>query len=65
MSSSSKRPLDRTGIVSNAVVLRGDPLLDEAALAAVRQWIFTPTLLNGMPISVVMTVTVNFTLTDR
>ena len=33
-----------------------------AALDAVRQWIFTPTTLNGQPVPVIMTVTVNFTL---
>jgi protein TonB len=43
-------------------VLRGHPLLDAAALEAVRQWEFTPTLLNGVPTAVIMTVTVNFRL---
>jgi protein TonB len=38
------------------------PLLDQAALAAVRQWRYTPTRLNGVPVEVVMTVTVTFTL---
>ncbi len=51
-----------TGGVQEARVLRSQPLLDEAALAAVRQWKFTPTLLNGVPVPIVMTVTVNFTL---
>jgi protein TonB len=37
-------------------------LLDEAALHAVRQWQFTPTLLNGEPVPVVFTVTVVFRL---
>jgi periplasmic protein TonB len=50
------------GRVINARVLRSVPLLDDAALAAVRQWEFTPTLLNGTPVPVVMTVTVNFQL---
>ncbi len=50
------------GRVKDATVLRSIPLLDEAALAAVRQWRFTPTLLNGVPVPVIMTVTVNFTL---
>ena len=36
--------------------------LDQAALDAVKQWQFTPTLLNGVPVPVIMTVTVNFTL---
>jgi TonB family protein len=52
------------GKVQNARVIRPAPLavLDDAALTAVRQWEFTPTLLNGVPVPVVMTVTVNFTL---
>ena len=50
------------GRVTNATVLRSIPLLDTAALTAVRQWEFTPTLLNGIPVPVIMTVTVNFTL---
>ena len=48
------------GNVVNAKILRSIPLLDQAALDAVRQWEFTPTLLNGAPVSVIMTVTVNF-----
>jgi periplasmic protein TonB len=50
------------GRVVDAKVLRSLPLLDQAALDAVRQWVFTPTLLNGVPVPVIMTVTVNFTL---
>jgi protein TonB len=50
------------GAVQDAKVLRSIPLLDAAALDAVRQWQFTPTLLNGVPVPVIMTVTVNFTL---
>ncbi|MCC7033508.1 MAG: energy transducer TonB [Acidobacteria bacterium] len=50
------------GVVQSARVLRSIPLLDDAALAAVRQWRYTPTLLNGTPVPVVMTVTVNFQL---
>jgi len=50
------------GSVIDAQVIRHVPMLDEAALDAVRQWEFTPTLLNGVPVEVVMTVTVNFTL---
>ena len=51
-----------TGQVQDARVLRSIPLLDQAALDAVRQWEFTQTLLNGVPVSVIMTVTVKFTL---
>ena len=39
-------------------------VLDEAALAAVRQWRYTPTSLNGRPVPVIMTVTVAFRLED-
>jgi protein TonB len=50
------------GAVEDARVLRSIPLLDPAALDAVRQWRYTPTLLNGVPVAVIMTVTVQFTL---
>jgi periplasmic protein TonB len=51
-----------TGKVQDAKVLRSHPLLKSAALDAVRHWEFTPTLLNGNPVPVVMTVTVEFRL---
>jgi TonB family protein len=54
--------IDEVGAVSSARVIRSVPLLDDAALTAVRQWQFTPTLVNGVPVSVMMTTTVNFTL---
>jgi protein TonB len=50
------------GRVEDAHVLRSIPLLDEAALDAVKQWQFAPTLMNGQAVPVIMTVTVNFTL---
>jgi protein TonB len=50
------------GRVKEARVLRSKPLLEQAALDAVRQWEFTPTTLNGVPVPVIMTVTVNFKL---
>jgi TonB family protein len=50
------------GRVSSAKVLRSVPMLEEAAIDAVTQWVYEPTLLRGVPVSVVMTVTVNFTL---
>ena len=49
------------GKVIDAKVVRSVPLLDQAALDAVRQWVYQPTLLNGVPVPVVVTVTVNFT----
>jgi protein TonB len=54
--------IGRTGKVEDAKILRSHPMLEAAALDAVRQWEFTPTLLNGSPVPVIMTVTVNFTL---
>jgi protein TonB len=50
------------GKVTDVKVLRGIPLLDQAAIEAVKQWVYTPTLLNGVPVPVIMTVTVNFRL---
>jgi protein TonB len=50
------------GKVIAAKVLRSVPMLDQAALDAVRQWEYKPSLLNGAPVPVVMTVTVNFKL---
>ncbi|MEQ1909190.1 MAG: energy transducer TonB [Vicinamibacterales bacterium] len=43
-------------------VLRSIPLLDVAALDAMRQWKYTPARLNGEPVAVLVTVTVNFVL---
>ena len=54
--------IEADGRVANARVLRSIPLLDQAALDAVTQWEYTPTLLNGVPTPVIMTVTVQFSL---
>jgi len=45
----------------DAKVVHSVPLLDQAALDAVRQWEYSPTLLNGVPVSVLVTVKINFT----
>ena len=50
------------GRVQDARVLRSVPLLDQAALDAVRAWEYRPTALNGRPVAVIMTVTVRFRL---
>ena len=50
------------GRVREARILRSISLLDEAALEAVRAWEYSPTLLNGQPVAVIMTVTVRFRL---
>lgn len=54
--------IDTNGNVADAKVLRSVAMLDQAAVDAVRQWRFSQTLLNGAPVPVLMTVTVNFTV---
>jgi protein TonB len=54
--------INERGEVGRIKVLRSVPLLDNAAITAVQQWRYTPTLLNGVPVSVLMTITINFTL---
>ncbi len=56
--------INERGVVERLKVLRSAPLLDAAAIEAVRKWRYTPTLLNGTPVSVLMTITVNFKLHD-
>jgi protein TonB len=50
------------GAVRDARVVRSVPMLDQAALDAVTDWRYSPTLLNGEPVEVVMSVTVTFTI---
>jgi TonB family protein len=57
--------IEPDGRVSDAKVLRSIPMLDEAALAAIRQWEFNPPQLNGAPVPVVMVVTLQFTLKNQ
>jgi protein TonB len=54
--------IDVNGKVVDAKILRSIPLLDAAAINAVRQWEFTKPMLNERPTPVIMTVTVNFVL---
>jgi protein TonB len=56
--------IGRDGTVSSVRVLSAQvhPDFAIAAADAVRQWLFTPTLLNGEPVDVVMTVSVQFDL---
>ena len=54
--------IDPTGEVGNIDVLRSVPELEEAAVTAVEQWRYEPTLIDGAPVSVLMTVTINFLL---
>ena len=48
------------GAVRDIKILRSISLLDQAAINAVSQWRYEPTLLNGVPVPVIMTVTVGF-----
>ncbi|MDQ3441079.1 MAG: TonB family protein [Planctomycetota bacterium] len=52
--------INETGGVADAKVLRSIPLLDQAALDAVKEWQFEPTELEGRPVPVIITVTVQF-----
>ena len=50
------------GRVEEVAVLRSLPLLDRAAVDAVRQWVYAPLLLNGQAERFILTVTVSFSL---
>jgi protein TonB len=50
------------GHIQNLQLLNGHPLLVPAAQAAVSQWVYQPTLLNGEPVEVMTQIDVNFTL---
>jgi TonB family protein len=53
------------GRVLDVKVLRGIPLLNEAAITAVRQWVYTPRLVNGVPVPAIIAVTVPFKLSEE
>jgi protein TonB len=53
------------GQVESVRVLRGAPLFDEPAVAAVKQWRYQPLLLNGVPTDFILTVTVVFNLSSQ
>jgi protein TonB len=54
--------LDTTGRVTQLRVIQSAPMLDQAAMDAVRQWRYTPSMYGGHPVSVLMTITIRFTL---
>jgi protein TonB len=54
--------IDKDGRVAQLEVVTGHPLLVQAALDAVKQWRYKPTLLNGDPVEVDTTITVTFTM---
>src|SRR5437867_4508485 len=52
--------ISKEGTIDNLKVVTGHPLLIQSAIDAVKQWRYKPTLLNGEPVPVVTTITVNF-----
>ena len=54
--------ISKQGTIENLHVLSGHPMLVQSALDAVKQWRYKPYLLNGEPVPVETTITVNFTL---
>jgi len=54
--------ISKEGSIESLRVVTGHPLLNQAALDAVKQWKYRPTLLNGEPVEVITTVTVMFNL---
>jgi periplasmic protein TonB len=54
--------ISQDGSVDGVTALSGHPLLRDAALQAARQWVFSPTVLNGQPVRVVGVITFNFML---
>ena len=54
--------ISRDGTILNLRAVSGHPLLIPAALAAVEQWVFRPTSLNGDPVEVATEIEVHFTL---
>jgi protein TonB len=56
--------IGKDGAIQNLQLLSGHPLLTQAAIEAVRQWIYRPTLLNGQPVEVIAPIDVVFTLSQ-
>jgi protein TonB len=54
--------IGKDGTIQNLQVVSGHPMLTRAALEAVRQWIYKPTLLNGNAVEVIAPIEVTFTL---
>ena len=56
--------ISKDGTIMELAVISGHPLLAPAALEAVKQWVYQPTLLNGEPVEVATQIDVNFTLSQ-
>lgn len=52
------------GRVIDAKVIKSEPLFDKAALDAVRQWEYEPTIVGGVAVSVVITIGVKFSIDE-
>jgi protein TonB len=52
--------IDKTGKVVNLKAMSGPEFLRDSAIKAARQWTYKPYLLNGQPVTVLTTITVNF-----
>jgi periplasmic protein TonB len=52
--------VDTDGRVRKASAIEGDPMLAEAAIEAVKRWIYTPYILNGEPVEVQSRTVVSF-----
>ena len=50
------------GKIAQLRAMSGHPLLIGAAMDAVKRWVYSPTLLNGVPVEVITEITVTFTL---
>ncbi len=57
--------ISREGTIQHLQAINGQPMLQQAAIEAVRQWRYRPYLLNGEPVEVETQITVNFTLGSR
>jgi protein TonB len=56
--------IGRDGAIERLQLISGHPLLAPAALEAVKQWVYRPTLLNEVPVEVITQIDVNFTLSQ-
>jgi periplasmic protein TonB len=57
--------IGRDGRIRELRLVSGHPLLAPAAIEAVRQWVYRPTLLNGDPVEVATEIAVTFNLSSR
>lgn len=56
--------IGKDGTVQNLQLMSGPPLLVQAAMQSVNQWVYKPTIVNGNPVAVISTIEVNFTLAE-